>query len=518
MRRLRSFVAVVAVVAAVVAPRAHASEQSEWHTLLGMMSLGANRPEAALAEFERAVAADGDDVEALYRRGVARGQLGLWDAAVEDFEAVIERDPDRADASLDLGVALLELRRPVDALAALARARTFEETSHDAALYMGLCLFRLGQYDAAIEELQSAAASPPLTPTARYYQGVIAYDRRQYGDARGHFEYVAAERPSTEIGRQAATYLERLDRAWADRFDFRTSVAFQYDSNVGLVNGLIEDVQSSRDDGRVVFQARASALALDGESTSLSVGYDFFQSLHFELAEFDIQNHAVWAEGSHALGPVEATLFASWDYYLLDTESFLDETTVSPSLAVSAVALGDTVLRYVWRRRHFRLDPFNGSEVGEASVGSRNADIHTMGFRQHFDTLNDRWRAFVGYAYEIHDAEDGDAAAEAFAYDGHQFEAGTAVDLAEGLEATLEFRYRTEQYSDESGGFSLDGDGTPNGRRREDQEARAIVAVRKDLSDRFAVTVAYLGVDNSSDDARFEYTRHIGSLSLETKF
>lgn len=380
---------------------------------------------------------------------------------------------------------------------------------------------RSGQPEQAQEQFTRALAEPQLGPTARYYLGVLAFEGYRLKKAQSEFEQVQSEKPNSELAAQSQLYLDAIEQAKQDRYRIYASTGYQYDSNVGLLNDLLEVQQpdgENRADSRLVLQAGGSGVVWENESTYALAGYDFFQSLHAELDQYDVQDHRVWSELVHEAAPWTFDLGLAWDYYLLDQSSFVDQLAGIAAATFQEGDWGESKLFYQLRKQNFRLDPFDGTTLATGDkVGVRDALIHTVGLRQYWNLDGPQNRVYAGYAWESHDADENDPQAQAFAYQGNHGQVGLEWDLPAGIEAAIEIEYRQDRYDADSAEFSLDSQGNGNNKRREDDELRGIVALRKRLNDRFSATISYIGSDNDSKDERFDYTRHIGSVSVEAE-
>jgi hypothetical protein len=111
--------------------------------------------------------------------------------------------------------------------------------------------------------------------------------------------------------------------------------------------------------------------------------------------------------------------------------------------------------------------------------------------------------------------------ARSFAYDGNEVNGGAGWTFPLGLVAEGSYSYRHESYAGES---ALEGTLSPQatppgtGSKRRDNEHQVLFALHKALSNHLSVIASYLGDFNNSNDSRFAYDRHIGSLALEVRF
>ena len=117
---------------------------------------------------------------------------------------------------------------------------------------------------------------------------MTAYQQGKLSASSDHFSYVAQASPDTDMGREAKSFLEKIQTLQA-RWQYQVygSLGFQYDSNVLLLNNTITRASTGdqrpaerwRDDDQLRRRLRAVA----ERHITLSLGYDFFQSVHFHL-------------------------------------------------------------------------------------------------------------------------------------------------------------------------------------------------------------------------------------------
>ena len=503
LTRARAYGLAVAVAIALLASPATsaASEESELAIARGLVELHAGRYANALALFERAAKADPDDLYAHYYEGLALVRLERFAEAETALRSVVAAKPDLNEAGLALGIALVRTGQYREAADWLQKAQAAPDLDAEASLYLGVAQLRLGNAEAAQRNFERAASrDPSFAAAARYYQGVADLGSGSVDRARSHFESVVATSPDTEVGVEAAQYLRlmREGQLWnaARSYDAYGSVGFEYDSNVRLVDTYL--TTGGKADGRGVITAGGRYLLWPGERAQVSVGYDFFQSLHFDLTEYNLQDNRPSVQVLADLGRVRVGLLGRYDYYLREDDSFLGEASALPWLVVPAGEYGRTEVFYRFRRRDFKQQAYS----------------HYTGYNQmpgidQYVYLGSPARYVVaGYQFDYMNPDDSDSP---YGYDGHRIRSGIGWDVTDALSANAEYAFFYRTY----------GVPAPNSRRHDD-EHWVVVASDLLLGEHVFVTLGYFGTFNSSyqtsnlDD--FSYTRHIVSLSVGGRF
>jgi tetratricopeptide (TPR) repeat protein len=490
----------------VLAQVALASEQSERLDTRGVVEFHAARYAEALKLFDQAVQADPDDPYACYYRGMTRGRLGDYAAAVEDLRAALAKKPDLKQAPLELGVALVQTGAYRDAIPWLEQAQQSSDAAAQASLFVGIAHLRLGETAAARAALiRAAATDSSLEVPARYYQGVADYLDGQLAAAEGHFSYVASINPSSDMGREAAAFLSQIHAGGPRRRYYLYGVAgFEYDSNVVLAPSN-EAIKSSlgiskQADGRAVLEAGGTYAPWRSEHTALTLGYDFYQSLHFELERFNLQDQRPSVQFVVNAGRCQFGILGRYDFYLLRTDSFLQEGTALPWVTISAGSAGRTEIFFRLRRQDFLKAPYSGL------LDSFN---YSPGVRQYLYLGAPERYLVLGYRFDHEDPinQRGDQ----FAYNGNEVNGGIGWSFAARLSAEVEYAYRHESYGEASAQ-------SVGGAPRRDDDHQVIVALHRDISDQLRVTGAYLATLNSSNQGLFDYNRHVGSVTLEVRY
>lgn len=510
--RRTPLVLVLLIVAVFVRGGAGASEQSKRLYSRGLVDFHAERYSQALALFEQAVKADPEDAYARYYRGVTRGRLGDYAGAVADLRGVANTHPSLKQAALELGVALTQTGQFAEAVPWLERAQRVPSTEARASLFLGIAQLRLEQRAAArlnFERAESSDAS--LRIPAEYYQGVVAYEDGRLSQAEQHFSDVVRSTPDSTMGQEAAQFLANIRQGARPTVEVYGAVGFQYDSNVVLAasNEAVSNEElkalriSKKNDGRGTIAFGGAYVPWRSDVAEFSVGYEFYQSLHLELSNFNIQDHRPSAQIVVNTGPVQIGLLGRYDYYLLDTDSFLQEGTALPWLGINEAEIGRTEVYYRMRRRDFFKRTFN----------PRDSFNHAPGMRQFFYLGAPQQYVSVGYRFDSEEPVRSSTQAQAFAYEGHQGEAGVGWAFPSSVLLEATYAYRHEQYAVASAPVF-----DPAGSRRHDDEHLFTFAVHHQWNQYFGLTAGYYGTLNSSNKRDFDYDRHIGSVAFEAKF
>lgn len=486
-----------------------AADHAATHYARGLVELNGGRYTEAIALFDRALDIDGGNIDARYYRGIAHSRLENWDAAAADLQATAEAAPELPQPALELGIALVNGGRYTEAHRWLSRARDDERTAARAQLFSGVAHIREGNAETAIAVLEPLTADASGVGTsAHYYLGLAHHRAGDDREALRYFTWVSNNAPGKPIAAQANDFIAALEgdaAAAPRRWRVRGSIGLAYDSNVSLTpDDALDVVTADEGDGRTEITAGGQYTVYQQENTWVTVGYDFFQSLHFDLDAFDLQNHRASAQFINRNGAVTTGLLARYDYYMIDGDtSFLQQVTLLPWLRYTHGDFGRTDVHYRFRNRDYKVDV-----VSQLLDG----DGHQAGVRQYFYIDGPTRNVSLGYAY----TNDGtrDAENDAFAYDAHAGIASVGWDLPLSVGLYAEYKYEMQDYDSESADFDLDDVTAP----RNDDDHRVVTQLRRPLNDNFAVALSYVGTFSDSDNPLFEYERHIGSLTLEASY
>lgn len=413
---------------------ADASQRCEMLYSKGLARLHAGDAAGAQELFDAAVKADPGDAHALYYRASARARSGDWSGAEQDLRAALQRDPSLDQASLDLGYVLL----------------------------------KQGRYDEAAQHLEDARTRPRVSAQAEI---LIRSNERM-------------RRASAQTGR---------------RYQLLARLGLEYDSNVALAPtddalraGLLGG--SHKGDGRMVADAAAIYSVYASDALSVAVRYNLAQSVHFDLHEFNMQNHRLSTDISGGTGPLRYGVTGIYGYSINDGDSFLLEGGAIPWLRVLEGDFGHTDVYYRLWSRDLLEQP-----LSDLTDSLNNA----VGVRQFvYLGRTDRY-LLAGYRYDHEDTRH--SVGKPFGYDGHQVEAGLGWAVDPSLRGEAVYAYKNEDYPDAASG-------------REDDQHSLWLRAEKDLTDWASLVGGYALRINDSTNPFFEYDRQIVSLTIELSY
>jgi Tfp pilus assembly protein PilF len=527
-RRLRAW-CIVAFTAVLAAATAQANVRSEALYARGLIAFDGGQWQQAYGLFDQAVHADSKDALALYYRGLTQARRGGQPAAIQDLEAALKLDPTLSHAPLDLGIAYFDAGQYEQAKTWLERAHQQSSERFTAAFFLGLTLYRLGDDAGAQTYLNEAKADPELRASAQYYTGLAMLRQGKTEAGRAELAQVAGEHQQSEVGAaaQRATGAEARQPPRVPEAERKKpwllygELGFEYDSNVvlGPSDSSVNAAGISRQsDGRTVLQAGGAYTLLDTDYGSLRAAYDFYQSIHFRLTDFDLQGHRVRLDAASRPGFISYGLSGTYDFYALDYRSFFQEALGTPWVAIAEGDAGATQLYYTVRGRDFFRKPFDPS---------RDAIDHALGVRQYLALGSPERVLSAGYQFDAENTlthgpnggpivctpttQTSGCGGRDFQFNGHQLDLGVSFPVPNIVRVQLAYLFRIEDYQFPNSRLSFAS-------RRHDAEHQFVVALTHDLTSAVAVGLDYFGVINGSNVRDFDYDRHIVSANVRVTF
>lgn len=264
-----------------------------------------------------------------------------------------------------------------------------------------------------------------------------------------------------------------------------------YDDNVTIQQ---LDVKSGQGDTIGNFELAAGYNLLDTKTNKLEVTYDFSQSLHETLTNFDIQSHSIGFSGSTDLNGVSLGYAYSFYHLLLGGKSFLDMHVVNPS--ISTFVLPNVLVRgsYFYYDKSFY------------TATARDATQHQPDVTAFYFFNQSKAYVSLGAHYEIEDT-----VAPEFDYKGYALSANLQLPVDLGsreVKFNAGYTYLHRNYDNI----------TPSiGVKRFENRSTFRVAAETPLVDALDVTVDYRYIDRHSNLASSNYKENVVSGMLGYK-
>ncbi len=277
-----------------------------------------------------------------------------------------------------------------------------------------------------------------------------------------------------------------------DPFSLSLKVGAEYDDNITVES---VDLTSRRGDESALLGGAVGYKLINNNNSTLKVGYSFSQSLHFELADFDLQIHGANLTTSTKVNDVTIGVSYFYNNIRLGSNPFLDMHIVNPNFNT---LIGNKILLiggYEYQKQKFK----------QAILFDRNAGRHSGNARLYF--LLGKGRTInVGYKISRHNT-----VASELIYWAHTIDAGfkLPIDVIEGANIRGRYRYRQRDYSNINPRL---------GENRADKRHSVRLSVETPIVNSITGNLEYEYINSKSNLASQNYNSHVISYQLEWKY
>lgn len=167
--------------------------------LQGEALLALGRLPEAIVAFDRCLALDAGQVDALLLRAATRHALGQADAALADYERVLDAHPGNADAHYNAGRLLVQKGEFEKGLSSYDEAVATRPNFPEAINNRGVVLKKLGRMDEALEAFKLAVALKPTYLEALRNQPDLLFALRKDPNALALYDRALAIYPNDAI-------------------------------------------------------------------------------------------------------------------------------------------------------------------------------------------------------------------------------------------------------------------------------------------------------------------------------
>ncbi len=279
-------------------------------------------------------------------------------------------------------------------------------------------------------------------------------------------------------------------------FNVSVSAGYEFDSNL-TVDAI--DSTSNVGDEAFVFDATLGLDLIDTDEVGFSVGYDFYQSAHNDLDEFDMAIHGFNADGRYSLDRVDLGGTFMYNTIKLGGENFMDMVTVQPNIGYltgnnKVYLLG----AYEYQKQTFKQFALRGRDAKRHSVSGKAIFI-----------LGGGSTATAGYEWTDHNTSD-----PGYAYTGHGIDLGLKVPVDFGSrETTLRGDYRFQDRS-----YGIASRRYNPGANRDDKRHSFSVSWQVPITNGFFAEAEYEYINSISNYEVVDYNESITTLKIGWEF
>ncbi|MEW6586107.1 MAG: tetratricopeptide repeat protein [Nitrospirota bacterium] len=389
-----------------------------------------------------------------------------------------------------------EYSRAMEEFTAALKVKPDDPTAN---LYLGIAHYRSGKERDGERFLKKALSIDPRSPRTNLELGILYYNRGLWDESRDFMETAKSLDPGTEVATAAENYLKEMGKkeaaVKAKDWALSLTAGAQYDSNVILEpsDGTLPQGISNKHDWRAVLYFDGHYTPAISGKLRLGPTYSFYQSIHAELHDFNVQQYLPGVMASFSLNKY---LFFrtdySYEYTTVGGSGYLSAHSVAPVLTIAEGRGFFTLLRYQYQNKDFK-----DSELF-ANNSERDGSNNLFGIIQYVPAGIVTIR--LSYAYDVDDTDK-----IHWAYKGHSGECSLSADFGEGWKTDLTGQYYRKDYR---------GDYPGTGTKRTDELKTFSVNLTKTMNKWLDITAGWLYEQDDSNIDIFEYERNITTFLL----
>ncbi|UCG79110.1 MAG: bacterial transcriptional activator domain-containing protein [Nitrospirota bacterium] len=402
------------------------------------------------------------DYEIAITKGAYSIDKGEYEAAIEYLNAALNEKPGDLNATLSLGIAYS----------------------------------RLGDYEKAKDVLQKALSIDPYNERARYELGVVLFKMGERDSADDQFLALRDRSSDEDLRKGASTFIELSASSRQDdekKYSLGIIIGGQFDTNTILEPSNPDIDRGTEEDWRAIAAVNAGWKVMRKDNMTLDAEYVFYQSLHGDNTDFDLQQHSASISGNYTTkNGMEIGLEYTAGYSLASGDEYSMVHGPSLELGRSFYEGSLTALSYA----HEFRDYYDSSVFPTNS--SRSGNYDAIGITHSVET-KDTMIVSISYMFDI------DAAKESYwESNGHNLSVSLDAQVNKWM-FLMKASYSDRQYQ---------GDDPAEGEKRHDQVQQYSANVVWAFHKAYNISLSELYVINSSNVQRFDYDRSITGLYL----
>ena len=414
----------------------------------------------------------------------------LLTAAAQGADTNVERD---YEIALTKGQYEIELGNFKAAIGFLEKALKLKPGDQEAQVSLGIALARAGDLARARSELQQAADRDPNDGRARYELALVMEKLGDKPGSRAMMTRAAEVTKDNDLRAAARGFLHEDGEAGGA--SLRVAAGMQYDSNVILEqDNPIAPSPDGKSNWRGVIVVNGTLPFWTTASRGGEAGYQFYQSLHLDLEDFNVQQHAVRLGGHAAVGKTARfDLDYAYIHSFVGGEKYSTAHRVAPRLSFTLTSGSTTEVRGTYESKKFFNTPVFTNLTDKDGSNIAVGAVHTM-------KMGKNTALSIAYTY------DQDSTKQTYwDYTGHQVRANAMTEMGD-YKVFAGLSYYDRKY-----------DGVPPGamEKRHDGAQEALIGVSRKAGKRVTVSLSDSYTFNDSNLPQYEYSRNIAGFFVE---
>ncbi len=489
----------------------HTTQTYELHFTKGIALFDVGEYKTAREELTKALAAKPNDVQAIVYLARTNNLVKGYLEAEALLTSLLAQEPATKGARFDLGVAQFNLQKYEQALEQFSQAVKENPDTPLPYFYEGLTLNKLERYDQAPAKFARASLlDPELTASAHYQSGIAYFRASLQEEAEDAFNAVITAEPDSPLAQSSREFLTQVEKVTApDKtkkkpWDLTLMVSPQYDTNVILQapGGQRPEDISRQQDFKTTFYGRGEYRFKETEKMTLGSSYSFYQSLHTELTQFDVQAHSPTLFATYLFKHnIRARMEYKLDAFSLGTEPYLLAHSLNPMVMLAHTPESITQLQYRFQTKNFTDDKELFPENSD-----RDGDNNMMGLTHFHLFAEKQGNLRVSYSFDSDDTRD-----PTWDYHGHQVNIGITAPPWKTIRVDASFDYYRQNYLN-ANEFS------PTLLERQDDIFNTSFTIAKPIGASYSVGLQYIYTRNKSNVSVFDFSRSIFALMANGQF
>jgi tetratricopeptide (TPR) repeat protein len=147
----------------------------------GMCNFMLDKHKQAISDLNMAIQRDPENVTALFWRGSSYMMAGYSKEAISDFTGVLKKQPENSWSYMNRGICQFRQEKLDEAIADASKAVSYNPKRGDPYAIRALCYYKKGKFDSAARDLKYAVE---VTPTNAYFQLLSYTASAKNGDTK----------------------------------------------------------------------------------------------------------------------------------------------------------------------------------------------------------------------------------------------------------------------------------------------------------------------------------------------